>query len=149
MAGEITDAIIRVRDITVQFGTTRVLDGLNLDVMRGEILGVVGPSGAGKSVLTRSIIGLVQKPEAASRCSATTSTATNKAERRASTPLGILFQHGALFSSLTVKQNIQVPVREYLKLLAAAARRDRLPRSPWSGCKPTPPTDIPPNSRAA
>jgi len=53
------DAIIRVRDITVQFGKTKVLDGLNLDVKRGEILGFVGPSGAGKSVLTRTIIGLV------------------------------------------------------------------------------------------
>jgi len=61
MAGEISDAIIRVRDITVQFGATRVLDGLNLDVKRGEILGFVGPSGAGKSVLTRTIIGLVPK----------------------------------------------------------------------------------------
>ena len=57
----ISDAIIRVRDITVQFGKTRVLDGLNLDVKRGEILGFVGPSGAGKSVLTRTIIGLVPK----------------------------------------------------------------------------------------
>jgi len=61
MAREIADAIIRVRDITVQFGKTRVLDGLNLDVRRGEILGFVGPSGAGKSVLTRTIIGLVPK----------------------------------------------------------------------------------------
>jgi len=57
----ISDAIIRVRDITVQFGRTRVLDGLNLDVRRGEILGFVGPSGAGKSVLTRTIIGLIPK----------------------------------------------------------------------------------------
>ena len=56
-----SDAIIRVRDITVQFGKTRILDGLNLDVKRGEILGFVGPSGAGKSVLTRTIIGLVPK----------------------------------------------------------------------------------------
>ena len=55
------DAIIRVRDITVQFGSTKVLDGLDLDVKRGEILGFVGPSGAGKSVLTRTIIGLVPK----------------------------------------------------------------------------------------
>ena len=61
MIPEIPDAIIRVRDITVQFGATRVLDGLNLDVKRGEILGFVGPSGAGKSVLTRTIIGLVPK----------------------------------------------------------------------------------------
>src|SRR6202022_2248556 len=56
MAPEISDAIIRVRDISVQFGSTKVLDGLNLDVKRGEILGFVGPSGAGKSVLTRTII---------------------------------------------------------------------------------------------
>jgi len=61
MAGETQNAIIRVRDITVQFGATKVLDGLNLDVKRGEILGFVGPSGAGKSVLTRTIIGLVPK----------------------------------------------------------------------------------------
>ena len=59
--GPSSEAIIRVRDITVQFGATRVLDGLNLDVRRGEILGFVGPSGAGKSVLTRTIIGLVPK----------------------------------------------------------------------------------------
>ena len=74
MAPKSADAIIRVRDITVQFGTTRVLDGLDLDVKRGEILGFVGPSGAGKSVLTRTIIGLVPKVAAASRCSASIST---------------------------------------------------------------------------
>ncbi|HMH62768.1 MAG TPA: ATP-binding cassette domain-containing protein, partial [Bradyrhizobium sp.] len=61
MAPEMSDAIIRVRDISVQFGATRVLDRLDLDVKRGEILGFVGPSGAGKSVLTRTIIGLVPK----------------------------------------------------------------------------------------
>jgi len=60
-APDTSDSIIRVRDITVQFGVTRVLDGLDLDVKRGEILGFVGPSGAGKSVLTRTIIGLVPK----------------------------------------------------------------------------------------
>ena len=61
MAAEVTDAIIRVRDISVQFGATTILDGLNLDVKRGEILGFVGPSGAGKSVLTRAILGLLPK----------------------------------------------------------------------------------------
>ena len=68
------DAIIRVRDLTVQFGSRRVLDGLNLDVKRGEILGFVGASGAGKSVLTRTIIGLVPKAPGASKCSASIST---------------------------------------------------------------------------
>ena len=94
-----------------------MLDGLDLDVKRGEILGFVGPSGAGKSVLTRTIIGLVPKPAAASRCSASISTMPMPAERRGvERRWGILFQQGALFSSLTVRQNIQFPMREYLDL---------------------------------
>lgn len=112
-----SDAIIRVRDLSVNFGRRRVLDGLNLDVSRGEILGFVGASGAGKSVLMRTIIGLV--PKTAGRIEvfgtdldAASNAARNKVERR----WGILFQHGALFSSLNVRQNIQFPVREYLKV---------------------------------
>src|SRR5438067_5937765 len=112
-----TVAIIQVRDITVQFGATRVLDGLNLDVKGGEILGFVGPSGAGKSVLTRTIIGLV--PKIAGRIEvfgidldAASAAARRAVERR----WGILFQQGALFSSLTVRQNVQFPIREYLEI---------------------------------
>ena len=117
MAGEISDAIIRVRDITVQFGKTRVLDGLNLDVKRGEILGFVGPSGAGKSVLTRTIIGLVPKVAGSIEVFGVDLDAASAAERRGvERRWGILFQQGALFSSLTVRQNIQFPVREYLKV---------------------------------
>ena len=63
----VEDAIIQVRDVTVQFGNTKVLDRLSLDVRRGEILGFVGPSGAGKSVLTRTIIGLVPKLSGSTR----------------------------------------------------------------------------------
>src|ERR1700710_1357781 len=112
-----TDAIIRVRDITVQFGKTRVLDGLDLDVQRGEILGFVGPSGAGKSVLTRTIIGLVPKVSGSIEVFGIDLDAANTAERRGvERRWGILFQQGALFSSLTVRQNINVPVREYLNL---------------------------------
>jgi phospholipid/cholesterol/gamma-HCH transport system ATP-binding protein len=117
MVGETSDAIIRVRDITVQFGTTRVLDGLNLDVKRGEILGFVGPSGAGKSVLTRTIIGLVPKLAGRIEVFGVDLDAANAAQRRGvERRWGILFQQGALFSSLTVRQNIQFPVREYLKV---------------------------------
>jgi phospholipid/cholesterol/gamma-HCH transport system ATP-binding protein len=112
---DVSDAIIRVRDISVQFGTTKVLDRLNLDVKRGEILGFVGPSGSGKSVLTRTIIGLI--PKAGGRIEvfgidldAADETARRAVERR----WGVLFQQGALFSSLSVRQNIQFPVREYL-----------------------------------
>jgi phospholipid/cholesterol/gamma-HCH transport system ATP-binding protein len=117
MAPEVSDAIIRVRDITVQFGATRVLDGLNLDVKRGEILGFVGPSGAGKSVLTRTIIGLVPKVAGSIEVFGIDLDAASAKERRGvERRWGILFQQGALFSSLTVRQNIQFPVREYLNV---------------------------------
>jgi phospholipid/cholesterol/gamma-HCH transport system ATP-binding protein len=117
MAPEIPDAIIRVRDISVRFGATKVLDGLNLDVKRGEILGFVGPSGAGKSVLTRTIIGLVPKVSGRIEVFGIDLDAANAAARRGvERRWGILFQQGALFSSLTVRQNIQFPVREYLNV---------------------------------
>jgi phospholipid/cholesterol/gamma-HCH transport system ATP-binding protein len=115
VSSQAQDAIIRVRDITVQFGSTRVLDGLDLDVRRGEILGFVGPSGAGKSVLTRTIIGLVPKVSGRIEVFGVDLDAASSSERRAvERRWGILFQQGALFSSLTVRQNIQFPVREYL-----------------------------------
>jgi phospholipid/cholesterol/gamma-HCH transport system ATP-binding protein len=99
----------------VQFGKTRVLDGLNLDVKRGEILGFVGPSGAGKSVLTRTIIGLVPKIAGSIEVFGVDLDAASAAERRGvERRWGILFQQGALFSSLTVRQNIQFPMRENL-----------------------------------
>ena len=107
MVGEASDAIIRVRDITVQFGSTRVLDGLNLDVKRGEILGFVGPSGAGKSVLTRTIIGLVPKIAGSIEVFGIDLDAANARERRGvERRWGILFQQGALFSSLSVSARL-------------------------------------------
>lgn len=117
MPAALSDAIIRVRDLSVSFGRRRVLDSLDLDVGRGEILGFVGASGAGKSVLMRTIIGLVPKTAGRIEVFGTdldtaSDNARNKVERR----WGILFQHGALFSSLNVRQNIQFPVREYLKV---------------------------------
>jgi phospholipid/cholesterol/gamma-HCH transport system ATP-binding protein len=115
MALDVQDAIIRVRDISVKFGSTKVLDGLDLDVQRGEILGFVGPSGAGKSVLTRTIIGLVPKISGRIEVFGVDLDSASPSERRAvERRWGILFQQGALFSSLTVRQNIQFPVREYL-----------------------------------
>ena len=111
------EPIIRVRDVTVQFGATKVLDSLDLDVQRGEILGFVGPSGAGKSVLTRTIIGLVPKISGSIEVFGVDLDKANARELRSvERRWGILFQQGALFSSLTVRQNIQFPVREYLKL---------------------------------
>jgi phospholipid/cholesterol/gamma-HCH transport system ATP-binding protein len=105
-----------VRDLTVAFGSRRVLDGLNLDVARGEILGFVGASGAGKSVLMRTIIGLVPKVSGTIEVFGTDLDSGDKERREVERRWGILFQHGALFSSLNVRQNIQFPVREYLKV---------------------------------
>ena len=92
--------------------------GLDLDVYRGEILGFVGASGQGKSVLTRAILGLV--PEARRHHRGVRRESRRAVARRSAGPLerrwGVLFQQGALFSALTVKQNVQVPMREYLNL---------------------------------
>jgi phospholipid/cholesterol/gamma-HCH transport system ATP-binding protein len=145
------EAIIRVRDITVQFGKTRVLDGLDLDVKRGEILGFVGPSGAGKSVLTRTIIGLVPKVSGRIEVFGVDLDAAGTSTRRAvERRWGILFQQGALFSSLTVRQNIQFPVREYLKvsqrlldeIIGALGRHDQA-RGARTGARARPGTRVP------
>jgi phospholipid/cholesterol/gamma-HCH transport system ATP-binding protein len=114
MAGPV---VISVQDLAVGFGERLVMNGLSLDVHRGEILGVVGASGTGKSVLLRTIIGLVPKRRGEIRVFGHEMDRVSPSRRRLiERRWGILFQHGALFSSLTVKQNIQFPMREYLHL---------------------------------
>ncbi|QRG05844.1 ABC transporter ATP-binding protein [Xanthobacter dioxanivorans] len=111
------EAVIRVRDIVVKFGERTVLNHLDLDVFRGEILGFVGTSGGGKSVLTRTILGLVPKTSGTVEVFGENLDDLSERERSAlERRWGVLFQQGALFSSLTVKQNIQFPLRENLKL---------------------------------
>ena len=111
------EVVIRVRGIAKSFGTHRIWDGLDLDVYRGEILAVVGGSGQGKSVLLRVITGLV-KPDIGEIELFGRDVKTLTADERIDieTRWGVLFQDGALFSSLTVLQNIQVPMREHLDL---------------------------------
>ena len=121
MAEPGNDAVIRVRDLVVGFagasGAAPVLDRLSLDVFRGEILGFVGASGAGKSVLMRSIIGLLPKREGLIEVFGVDVGAASESVRRSvERRWGILFQQGALFSALTVLQNVQFPIREYLDL---------------------------------
>jgi phospholipid/cholesterol/gamma-HCH transport system ATP-binding protein len=117
MAPSEDDAVIRVRDLEVGFAGATVLDGLSLDVRRGEILGFVGASGAGKSVLMRTIIGLVPRRAGLIEVDGVDlGTASPSARRAVERRWGILFQHGALFSALTVRQNVQFPIREYLRL---------------------------------
>ena len=110
-------AVISVRDLVVGFGDAPVLDHATLDVFEGEILGFVGGSGAGKSVLMRTIIGLLPKRNGSIEVLGTDLAAVNDDERRAiERRWGVLFQQGALFSSLTALQNVQFPILEYLKL---------------------------------
>jgi phospholipid/cholesterol/gamma-HCH transport system ATP-binding protein len=106
---------IRVRDLVVAFRRHVVIDHLALDVRRGEILGLVGASGGGKSVLMRTIIGLIPRQGGEIEVMGAPIN-HDRATRSAAGRWGILFQQGALFSSLTVRQNIQFPLRENLML---------------------------------
>lgn len=109
--------VIKVRDLVVGFDGQTVLDHLNLDVRGAEILGVVGASGAGKSVLLRTIIGLLPRRQGSIEVLGVDLANASEAERRAlERRWGVLFQQGALFSSLTVKQNVQFPMRENLEI---------------------------------
>src|SRR5581483_1697487 len=118
--GKAREAVIEVRGVKVGFADRLVLDGLDLDVYRGEILGFVGGSGAGKSVLMRTILGLLPKAAGTIRVLGQDLDSASEAERQAiERRCGVLFQQGALFSSLTVKENVQFPLREYLKLSQA------------------------------
>src|SRR5213596_3113112 len=103
--------IIRVRGLVNRFGEQVVHDGLDLDVRRGEILGVVGGSGTGKSVLMRSIIGLRIPDEGEIEVLGVDARSEDEDVRLViERNIGVLFQDGALFSSLTVGENVQVPL---------------------------------------
>jgi phospholipid/cholesterol/gamma-HCH transport system ATP-binding protein len=114
MMNEVDDIVIRVRGLITRFGAQTVHDGLDLDVRRGEVIGVVGGSGTGKSVLLRSIVGL-KRPDAGriEVLGRDVWRATDAEARELEQRWGVLFQDGALFSSLTVMQNIEVPLREH------------------------------------
>lgn len=111
------EVVLSVRDVTVGFGDKLILDKLCMDVYRGEILGFVGASGAGKSVLLRTVLGLNKKRSGTIKLFGVDVDKAKDSERmQLDMRLGVLFQQGALFSSLTVQENIQVPMREYLDL---------------------------------
>src|SRR2546427_501830 len=112
--GEGHDLAIRVRGLVNRFGSQTVHEDLDLDVRRGEILGVVGGSGTGKSVLMRSILGL-RTPDAGQIEVLGRDARADDAESRLHIErnTGVLFQDGALFSSLTVGENVQVPLKEH------------------------------------
>ncbi len=129
--------VIRVRDLVVGFGERTVLDRVSVEVKRGEIFGFVGGSGSGKSVLLRTIIGLIPARAGSIEVFGTDLTHADEEERRAiERRWGILFQQGALFSSLTVLQNVQFPMREYLNLSKRLMREMAEAKLDMVGLKP-------------
>jgi phospholipid/cholesterol/gamma-HCH transport system ATP-binding protein len=108
---------ISLRGIVNRFGSQVVHDGLDLDVRKGEVIGIVGGSGTGKSVLLRTIIGLNRPAAGTITVLGKRMDQLNDAERaKIEARWGVLFQNGALFSSLTVAENVQAPMREHTDL---------------------------------
>ena len=133
---------IRVRDLVVGFGEQIVIDHLYLDVRKGEILGLVGASGAGKSVLMRTIIGLLPKRSGHIEVMGVDIDGSfDHSDADAAATWGILFQQGALFSSLTALQNVEFPLREKQVLSAtlmseiATAKLEMVGLTPEDGGK--------------
>ena len=117
-----SEAIVQVRDLANRFGQQSVHEHLDLDIYRGEILGVVGGSGTGKSVLLRSIVGLREPSAGRVQVFGENLQDLNSEQRRqVERRFGVLFQKGALFSSLTVRENIALPLIEHAGLSRADA----------------------------
>jgi phospholipid/cholesterol/gamma-HCH transport system ATP-binding protein len=116
-----TEPLVEVRGLVNRFGAQVVHDGLDMTVARGEVFGIVGGSGSGKSVLLRSILGL-QRPRAGEvkLQGRVLSQLNNDELRRIKSTYGVTFQQGALFTSLTVLQNVQLPMLEHLDLAPRA-----------------------------
>lgn len=117
MTERITEPIISVRDLSVSFGTHHVLDRINLDVMRREVIVLLGGSGSGKTTLLRQIVGL-ERPDSGTvfikgvdihRCSEAELTSLRRS-------MGVAFQEAALFGSLTTKENVEMPLHELTTL---------------------------------
>ncbi len=149
--GDDGEHVIQVRGLKNAFGDSVIHDGLDLDVRRGEILGVVGGSGTGKSVLMRSIIGLQTPVEGEitvfgePTIGREETEATNIRKR-----WGVLFQGGALFSTLTVAENVQVPLREFYRDLNPALMAEIAAyKVVMTGLKPDAGPNIRPNCRVA
>jgi len=117
------EPVISVRGVVNRFGTQRVHDGLDLDVWPGEVFGIVGGSGSGKSVLLRTMLGLQRPVQGSVRIEeqevvGQPSSRLLTVKRR----YGVTFQHGALFSSLTVARNVELPIAEYHAVSAPLLR---------------------------
>lgn len=111
------ETILRITGLRTQFGAQVIHDNLELVVNRGEIIGIVGGSGSGKSVLLRTMIGLIRPVAGQITVLGKDITTLNDDARAALLRrVGVLFQDGALFSSLTVARNIMLPLAEHTDL---------------------------------
>src|SRR5690606_33210072 len=118
-------AQIRVYVLVMRCGYQPCLAGLDLDVRRGEIIGIVGGSGTGKSVLMRSILGLQRPTDGSIEVLGADARSDDPRQRQhIQRHTGVLFQDGALFSSLTVGENVEVPLREHHPELPETWRRE-------------------------
>jgi len=121
-AGE-GDVAVRVRGLVNRFGSKTVHEGLDLDLRKGEILGVIGGSGTGKSVLLRSIVGLHTPNAGEIEVFGQTLSTLSRVERvRVERRWGVMFQDGALFSTMTVRENVMAAMVEHTKIPAALMR---------------------------
>ena len=112
-----SEPIIRIRGLQTKFGSNVIHDHLDLDVIRGETLGVIGPSGCGKSVLLSQIVGLLKPAEGTIEVFGQTLSTLSAKERSAlERRWAVMFQDGALFSTLTVRENVMAPMREHTSL---------------------------------
>lgn len=137
MIKENMDHVIALNDLRTQFGDFIVHDKLDLNVRKGEILGVVGGSGTGKSVLLRAIVGLKPPSHGVVKVFDQSFYDSNEAARIAiEQRWGILFQGGALFSSMTVAQNVMAPIREHLDISESFAQDIAAMKISMSGLPP-------------
>jgi phospholipid/cholesterol/gamma-HCH transport system ATP-binding protein len=120
---EATEPMISVRDVVVSYGGRRVLDGINLDIARGETMVLLGGSGSGKSTLLRHIIGL-ERPQAGRILvnGIDVATSVQKDLRKVRRSIGVAFQNAALFNSMSVQDNVALPLREHTRLAESTIR---------------------------
>ena len=123
MSEAITEPVISVHDVVVSYGERRVLDGVNLDIARGEIMVLLGGSGSGKSTLLRQIIGLEQ-PRSGRVLVNGIDLATSAKEdlKKVRRSIGVAFQNAALFNSMSVEENVALPLREHTRLAESTIR---------------------------
>lgn len=118
------EPIISLRGITTGFGPTTIHENLDLDILAGEILGLIGGSGTGKSVLLQTILGILpQRSGTVTIMGVNMGEATQEEKNRVRHQWGVLFQDGALFSSMTVGENIKFPLREFTSLQKGTMER--------------------------